>query len=53
MTIAKWTGDQQDLRYGPVRFNEKGCLPVWGGDALSVPCGPVHWPVHGTTDEEA
>jgi hypothetical protein len=37
MTTAKWTIDteeQQDLRYRAARFNEKGCLPVWGGDAL-------------------
>jgi len=34
MTTAKWTlitGDQQDLAYPAARFNEKGCLPVWGG----------------------
>jgi hypothetical protein len=38
MTPAKWTinpGEQQDLHYPAARFNEKGCLPVWGGDALS------------------
>jgi hypothetical protein len=51
MTIAKWTGHQQDSRYHAARFNEKGCLPVWAGDALSVLCGPVNWPGHGTTDE--
>jgi len=35
MTIAKLTiGEQQDLRYPAARFNEKECLPVWGGDAL-------------------
>jgi hypothetical protein len=38
MTTAKWTintGEQQDLHYLAARLNEKGCLPVWGGDALS------------------
>jgi hypothetical protein len=37
MTTAKWTistEEQQDLRYRAARFKEKGCLPVWGGDAL-------------------
>jgi hypothetical protein len=38
MTTAKWTintGEQQDLGHYPrARFTEKGCLPVWGGDAL-------------------
>ncbi len=29
------TGAQQDLRYSAARFNEKGCLEVWGGDALT------------------
>jgi hypothetical protein len=41
MTTAKWTintGEQQDLRYpAAARYNEKGRLPVWGGDALR--CG--------------
>jgi hypothetical protein len=39
MTTAKWTiitREQQHLRYPATRFNEKGCLPVWGGDALST-----------------
>jgi hypothetical protein len=27
------TGAQQDLRYRAARFNEKGCLPAWDGDA--------------------
>jgi hypothetical protein len=39
MTTAKWTintGEQQHLRYPAARFNEKGCLPVWGGDARST-----------------
>jgi len=40
MTTAKWTintGEQQqhDLRYPAARVNEKGCLLVWGGDALT------------------
>jgi hypothetical protein len=38
MTTAKWTintPEQQDLHYPAARFNEKGCLPEWGGDALS------------------
>jgi hypothetical protein len=43
MTTAKWTintTEQQDFSYPAARFNEKGCLPVWGGDALSsVLCG--------------
>jgi hypothetical protein len=36
-TTAKWTintREQQNLRYRAARFNEKGCLPVWDGDAL-------------------
>jgi hypothetical protein len=28
------SGVQQDSRYPAARFNEKGCLQVWGGDAL-------------------
>jgi hypothetical protein len=28
------TGAQQDLSYPAARFNEKGCLQVWGGDTL-------------------
>jgi hypothetical protein len=28
------TGAQQDLHYLAAGFNEKGCLQVWGGDAL-------------------
>jgi hypothetical protein len=28
------TGSQQDLPYRAARFIEKGCLQVWGGDAL-------------------
>jgi len=39
MITAKWminTGEQHDLRYPNARFNEKGCLPVWGGDALKL-----------------
>jgi hypothetical protein len=43
MTTAKWTiniGEEQDFRYPAARFNEKGCLPVWGRDAFnSVLCG--------------
>ncbi len=27
-------GAQQDLLYLAARFNEKGCLQLWGGDAL-------------------
>ncbi len=35
MTTTKWTiGEQKDLLYPAARFNEKECLPVWGGDAL-------------------
>jgi hypothetical protein len=33
MTTAKWTintREQQDLHYPAARFNDKGCLPVWG-----------------------
>jgi len=29
------TRKQHDLHYLVARFNEKGCLPVWDGDALS------------------
>jgi hypothetical protein len=40
MITAKWTIntiEQQDLhRYRAARFNEKGCLQVWSGDALIV-----------------
>jgi hypothetical protein len=39
MTTAKWTiitGEQHHLHYPTARFNEKGCLRVWGGDALST-----------------
>jgi hypothetical protein len=32
------TGAQQDSRSPAPRFNEKGCLQVWGGDALNVFC---------------
>jgi len=28
------TGLQQDSRYPDARFDEKGCLQVWCGDAL-------------------
>jgi hypothetical protein len=41
MTNTKWTlntGDQQDLPYPAARFNEKGCLPVLGADALTYDC---------------
>jgi hypothetical protein len=37
MTTAKPTSIY--LCYTPARFNEKGCLQVWGGDALSFACG--------------
>jgi hypothetical protein len=30
------TGAQHDSRYPPARFNEKGCLLVWCGDALKA-----------------
>jgi hypothetical protein len=33
MNIDTWA--QHDLCYPAARFNEKGCLQVWGGDALS------------------
>jgi hypothetical protein len=40
MTTAKWSiniiGEQQYLRHLAARFNEKGCLTVRGGDALSL-----------------
>jgi hypothetical protein len=29
------TRAQQDLHYHVTRFNEKGCLSVWGGDVIS------------------
>jgi hypothetical protein len=32
MTTTKWTWVQEP--YPAARFNEKGCLQVWGGDAL-------------------
>jgi hypothetical protein len=37
MTITKWTintGEQQHLCYPAARFNEKGCLLVWGGGEM-------------------
>jgi hypothetical protein len=44
MITAKWSiniiGEQQDLRHLAARFNEKGCLPVRGGDALSLLLDP-------------
>jgi hypothetical protein len=39
---------QQDLRYLVVRFNEKGCLSMWGGDVVSCTFksrSPHHWKV--------
>jgi hypothetical protein len=27
----QYHGEQQDLHYPDGRFNEKGCLPAWGG----------------------
>jgi hypothetical protein len=33
------TGAQQDLSYPAARFNEKGCLPVRGGDTLITAYG--------------
>jgi hypothetical protein len=30
------TGAEQELCYPAARFNEKGCLEVWGGDALRI-----------------
>jgi len=39
MTTAKWTSIQERSRiqrYPAARFNEKGCLRVWGGHALST-----------------
>jgi hypothetical protein len=36
MEMDVGTRAQQDLRYRGARFNEKGCLQVWGGgDALT------------------
>jgi len=32
MTTTKWTWIQEP--YPPARFNENGCLLVWGGDVL-------------------
>ncbi len=29
------TEAQQDSRYPDARFNEKGCLQLWGGDGLT------------------
>jgi hypothetical protein len=31
----QYHGEQQDLHYPDGRFNEKGCLPAWGEDALT------------------
>jgi hypothetical protein len=28
------TGVKHNLYYPAARFSEKGCLPVWGGDAV-------------------
>lgn len=46
MTTTKWTiniAEQQDLSYLDARFNEKGCLPCGGGDALrSSPPKPFY-----------
>ncbi len=39
MNTTKWTMNivqQEDLHYLVPRFNVNGCLPVWGGDALSL-----------------
>jgi hypothetical protein len=33
------TGAQEDLSYPAARFNEKGCLQVWGGDTLITAYG--------------
>jgi len=33
------TGSQQDSRNYAAKFNEKGYLQVWGGDALTTPWG--------------
>jgi hypothetical protein len=30
------TGPQHDLGYPNARFNEKGCLQLWGGDGLTI-----------------
>jgi hypothetical protein len=61
MTITKWTiitinnKKQQDLYYHVARFKEKGCLLIWGEDALSITfynfnydqsCGKVHFQGH-------
>jgi hypothetical protein len=35
------TGAQKDQRYLDARLNEKGCLKVWGGDALSSASPPI------------
>jgi hypothetical protein len=44
MTTAKWSikiiWEQLDLRHLAARFNEKECLPVRGGDALSLLLDP-------------
>jgi hypothetical protein len=37
MTNAKWTfntGEQQDLHYLAARFDENGCLQVWGWEMM-------------------
>jgi hypothetical protein len=30
------TEEEHELRYPAARFNEKGCLQVWGGNALRM-----------------
>jgi len=32
MNTAKAKSVQKNLRYRDARFNENGCLQVWGGD---------------------
>jgi hypothetical protein len=36
------TGAQQDSRYPAAKFNEKGSLQLWGGDALTTPWGEFY-----------
>jgi len=53
-------GAHQDLRYPVARFNEKGCLLVWGGDALMLyfgtqcpNCSKFSWVLVQNTEKES
>jgi len=40
MDINIGSAQQQDVRYRAARFNEKGCLEVWGVEMLLILIGP-------------